>query len=74
MLSEDKYPTKKYLHFDRRVNINKVKNYVMDPNKIQSHSFLPLIHYTNSFEKNIGEKNPDHNYRPVKEKKRDIMY
>lgn len=74
MLDPSRYPTKKYLHFDHRVNIERVKSYVTSPTRIARHSFLPLIHYVSSFEKNIGEKNIDFDNRPIKSKDRDIMY
>ncbi|OUL07536.1 RNA-dependent DNA polymerase [Sedimentibacter sp. SX930] len=74
MLDKLKYPTKKYLHFDNRVRIENAESYVTNPSKIAQHSFLPLIHYTSSFEKNIGEKNPEFDNRPIKPKNRDIMY
>jgi len=74
MLDRERYRTKKYLHFDHRVKIENAESYVTNPSKIEKHSFLPLIHYVSSFEKNIGVKNPDYDNRPVKPKNRDIMY
>jgi hypothetical protein len=74
MLDSTKYRSKRYLHFDHRVKIEKVESYVTDPKRIAVHSFLPFIHYVNSFEKNIGYKNSEMNNRPIKTKNRDIMY
>lgn len=74
MLDKEKYMTKTYLHFDHKVKIEKVESYVTNPIRIAKHSFLPLIHYVSSFQKNIGEKNPEYDNRPIKSKSRDIMY
>lgn len=74
MLDSEKYRTKRYLHFDHKVKIEKVESYVTNPKRIAMHSFLPFIHYVSSFNKNIGEKNPDMNNRPIRPKNRDIMY
>lgn len=74
MLDKEKYLTKTYLHFDHKVKIEKAESYVTNPVRIAEHSFLPLIHYVSSFQKNIGEKNPEYSNRPVKSKNRDIMY
>ena len=74
MLNKKNYRTKTYLHFDHRVNITNAESYVTDPLKIARHSFLPLIHYVQSFEKKVDKKNIKYNNRPVKIKKRDIMY
>ncbi len=74
MLDSNKYKTKRYTHFDYRVNIDRVKSYVMNPDRIAKHSFLPFIHYISSFEKYLGHTNPDLNNRPIETKNRDIMY
>lgn len=74
MLDSNKYRTKRYLHFDHKVKIEKVESYVTNSRRIAMHSFLPFIHYVSSFNKNIGEKNPNMNNRPIKSKNRDIMY
>lgn len=38
---------KSYAHFDQRVSLSmpSVRSYVMDPNKISTHSFFPFIHF-----------------------------
>ncbi|MBC1935324.1 RNA-dependent DNA polymerase [Listeria grandensis] len=66
MLDEKEFTTKKYLHFDHRVKIEFAESYVTNPLKIARHSFLPLIHYTSSFNKYNGVVN--------KGKQREIMY
>ena len=68
---DDNYKTKKYLHFDNRISYSKVKNYVIDKNKISKHSFFPFIKYVQKFEK--YNENILRN-RPVKVKERPIMY
>lgn len=74
MLDPNKYQTKKYLHFDHRVKIENAENYVTNPDRVANHSFLPFIHYVDSFEKYTGESNEERNNRPIKEKNRKIMY
>ena len=37
---------KKYAHFDKRVDIGKVRNYVTNPDNVAHHGFYPFIHYT----------------------------
>ncbi|MBL1225833.1 reverse transcriptase domain-containing protein [Enterococcus sp. BWR-S5] len=65
---------KGYLHFDRRVHFRNVENYVTNPKKIMFHSFLPFLHYVDMSEKFTGKANPKIENRPIKEKKRKIMY
>ncbi|ALM58355.1 reverse transcriptase domain-containing protein [Staphylococcus equorum] len=67
-----KYYSKNYLHFDKRISFDKVKNYVTNPSQIARHSFLPLIQYIYSFEKYVS-KAPSNN-RPIRTKERSIMY
>lgn len=80
MCESKKYKTKKYIHFDHRINIEntrqfeEIESYVANPKDIALHSFLPFIRYTSSTNKYIGEKNPEMKNRPVKTKNRDIMY
>lgn len=68
------FPTKKHLHFDRRISFNRVRDYVMDPNKISTHSFLPLVHFNVESQKYTGYDNPNSEGRPIKAKSRKIMY
>lgn len=74
MLDEKKYKTKTYIHFDHRVKIDSVESYVTDENKVSVHSFLPLIHYTVSFEKFNQKKYQNKELIFLDEKKRDIKY
>lgn len=68
------FPTKGYLHIDRRIPFERVKDYVMDPHEISTHSFLPLIHYIAKNERYIGYQHSSLGNRPFKTKKRKIMY
>ena len=56
-----------YAHFDRRTDIAKKRDYILDPEKVKHHGFYPFIHYKQKqtkFNKETGKK--------VKE--RDICY
>lgn len=68
----DYYKPKNYLHFDRKRTYNyKTKSYVTDSISIRTHSFYPLIRYFSKTEK----YDKDHlDSRPIKTKKRQIMY
>lgn len=68
------YQKKRYIHFDHRKEYKQVKSYVSNPQKIAKHSFLPFIYFPIVFEKFSEEKNVEKNNRPVKVKKREIMY
>lgn len=68
------YQKKRYIHFDHRKEYRQVKSYVSNPDKIAKHSFLPFIYFPIIFEKFSKEKNIEKNNRPVKVKKREIMY
>lgn len=69
-LEEWKLKNKKsrdYAHFDPKVSLDRVWNYISDPRAVAKHGFYPFIHYTLSFlkyNKNVGT-NP---------KKREICY
>lgn len=65
---------KNYIHFDKRVSIERIENYVCNPKKIAQHSFLPLIRFSIEMYKYTGLPNPDMNNRPIKLKPREIMY
>ncbi|MGM0217501.1 reverse transcriptase domain-containing protein [Enterococcus sp. AZ126] len=73
IFDEKKYKTKRYLHFGKRVGIKSVKNYVKDPFKISSHGFLPFIRFSTSFSR-YYEDESIFDGRPIKKKKRNIMY
>jgi hypothetical protein len=59
--------SKSYSHFDKRVTLRNIWNYISDPKKVKSHSFYPLIHYTINLDKYNKAKG-------VKHKKREISY
>lgn len=42
---------KKYAHFDKRVMINDVWDYISNPKMVAKHGFYPFIHYTQIFKK-----------------------
>ncbi|OJG67914.1 hypothetical protein RV09_GL002025 [Enterococcus moraviensis] len=56
------------------MKIENAENYVTNPKKIAGHSFLPFIHYVDSFDKYTGKNDLERNNRPIKEKTRKIMY
>lgn len=73
------FDSKNYLHFDRkRVFNNKTATYVKNPRNITSHSFYPFIRYIKKTDKyyiNLENEFEDIiDSRPVKSKKRKIMY
>lgn len=56
-----------YAHFDPKVSLDRVWDYISDPRKIARHGFYPFIHYTLSFLKyNKGSG--------IKPKTREICY
>lgn len=67
------YKAKRYKHIDKRLSFNKVKKYVMNPEKIAKHSFLPFLHYKLIFEKFLGYSYFN-NGENKKIKERDIYY
>ena len=68
------YRCKGYLHIDKQVSIHKVKNYIVKPEKIAHHSFLPFLCYDKVSEKYVGYGPGSLGNRPVKQKIRTIMY
>lgn len=73
-----KYKTKKYLHFDTALHINHFKKYLLDEDKIKSHSFLPFINFEIKFKKyvtiNKDKTLPIKEQKTKKEKTRLICY
>ncbi len=59
--------SRRYTHFDEKVSLDRVWDYISDPNKIIKHGFYPFIHYTLSFVKY-------NKFEGTKEKKREICY
>ncbi|KHL93254.1 hypothetical protein QW71_24260 [Paenibacillus sp. IHB B 3415] len=50
---------RKYAHFDSKVSLDRVWNYISNPDKVKEHGFYPFIHYTLSFikyNKSFGKK------------------
>jgi len=58
---------RKYAHFDKRVSIDNVWNYINNPRKIATHSFYPFIHYVQENKK----FNKDNN---ITLKRRELCY
>ena len=42
---------RKYAHFDEKVSLDKVWNYISNPDNIMKHGFYPFIHYEKKFNK-----------------------
>lgn len=59
--------SKYYSHFDKRVPLKYVWDYISTPSKVQHHGFYPFIHYQQKFNK-YSKKNG------VKPKTRDLCY
>lgn len=55
-----------YAHFDKRVSLDRVWDYVNNPENVAKHGFYPFIHYTMVFRKYSGNG--------VKKKEREICY
>ena len=45
-----------YAHFDKRVSLNQVWNYISNPQKVASHGFYPFISYTKNYTKYNKDK------------------
>lgn len=58
-----------YTHFDSKVSLGQVWDYINDPRKIAKHGFYPFIHYTLSFPKYNKESE-----NKIKIKTREICY
>lgn len=61
---------RRYAHFDERVSLDKVWDYISNPDNIIKHGFYPFIHYEKKFNKftkreGVGE---------IKEKSRHLCY
>ncbi|MFR2989330.1 MAG: hypothetical protein ACLTMR_10950 [Faecalibacillus sp.] len=42
---------RKYAHFEEKVSLDKVWDYISDPTNIVKHGFYPFIHYEKKFNK-----------------------
>lgn len=56
-----------YAHFDNRVSLNEVWDYIRIPENIVTHGFYPFIHYVQSFHKYSSNEG-------IKQKEREICY
>lgn len=61
---------RKYAHFDEKVSLEKIWDYISKPNNVSKHGFYPFIHYSKTFNKykkcqGKGE---------IKEKTRELCY
>ncbi|PID14413.1 RNA-dependent DNA polymerase [Sporosarcina sp. P34] len=75
MRDNKKYQSKKYLHFDSRIEYTNVQKYVEDPMKIEKHNFYPLLKYTQSTDKfDATQISIRDDKLPIKTKPRNIMY
>lgn len=61
---------RKYAHFDEKVSLDKVWNYISNPDNIRKHGFYPFIHYEKKFNK--FTKRDGMGY--IKEKSRHLCY
>ncbi len=58
---------RKYAHFDEKVSLDKVWDYISDPTNIVKHGFYPFIHYEKKFNKFTRKDG-------IKEKSRHLCY
>lgn len=61
---------RRYAHFDDKISLEKVWDYISNPANIQKHGFYPFIHYEKKFNKFKKENGVGY----IKEKSRDICY
>lgn len=74
----ENYIQKNYLHFDKRINMERtkvmedVKDYIENPDNITSHAFFPFIHFDIVFKKYVTIKTvkPDGEVEKKKERKK----
>lgn len=59
-----------YAHFDDKVSLEKVWNYINNPSNIEKHGFYPFIHYEKKFNKFKRENGKGF----IKEKSRQLCY
>ncbi|WP_339263137.1 reverse transcriptase domain-containing protein [Solibacillus sp. FSL W7-1472] len=73
-----KYKKKKYLHFDKCVDIKNNEHMqakIQDPTWVASYAFLPSIHFIIEFKKYVTEKTPvGKNVKEKVKKEREIYY
>lgn len=68
LMDKKKYRVKRYIHFDNRVSIDKVKDKIKNPCWVSKHGFYPFIHFEIKFHKYNKKSNTK------KEKVRHIYY
>lgn len=68
----DKYKTKGYIHFDKQVSIEHMKQNLQNPEWVASHAFLPFIHYEQKHKKYILVRNDSDKKAIHKKKKKKI--
>ena len=61
---------RKYAHFDEKVSLDKVWDYISDPTNIAKHGFYPFIHYEKKFNKFTRKDGRGY----IKEKSRHLCY
>lgn len=61
---------RKYAHFDEKVSMDKVWNYINNPTNIVKHGFYPFIHYEKKFNKFTRKDGKGY----IKEKSRHLCY
>ena len=61
---------RKYAHFDEKVSLDKVWNYISNPDNIRKHGFYPFIHYEKKFNKFTKKEGMGY----IKEKPRHLCY
>ncbi len=61
---------RKYAHFDEKVSLDKVWDYISDPTNIVKHGFYPFIHYEKKFNKFTRKDGRCY----IKEKSRHLCY
>lgn len=59
-----------YAHFDERVSLEQVWDYISNPDNVKKHGFYPFIHYEKKFNKYVREKGRGY----IKEKSRHLCY
>lgn len=64
----NKYKTKGYIHFDKKVSFKKIQNKIQNPSWVTQHAFYPFIHFKIKINKYIKQE------KRIKMKEREIFY
>lgn len=59
-----------YAHFDRKVSLDNVWNYISNPKNVKKHGFYPFIHYS----KNFNKYHKDKEKGEIRKKTRELCY